>query len=150
MASDAERPGSLEQLAHAFCRSIPHNQVLGLRVAQAGEDTTSLVLPYSPELVGNPETGVLAGGPVTSLIDAACGGAVLMKVGRSVRIATLDLRIDYLRPARPGQDLVAHAHCYKLTRSVAFVRALAHQGDESDPVASAQGTFVVRAGGGAP
>jgi uncharacterized protein (TIGR00369 family) len=143
MASDAQAPGTLEQLAVLFCESIPHNRVLGLRVAEAADGVTALVLPYSPELVGNPETGVLAGGAVTSLIDSACGAAVLLKLGRLARVATLDLRIDYLRPALPGKDLVARAHCYKLTRSVAFVRAQAHQGDESDPVASAQGTFIL-------
>ena len=143
MADEAGTPGRHEQLAAAFCEGIPHNRVLGLRVGHAARGVAALVLPYSPELVGNPETGVLAGGAVTTLIDSACGLAVLLELGHLGRVATLDLRIDYLRPALPGQDLVARAHCYKMTRNVAFVRALAHQGDEADPVASAQGTFIL-------
>ena len=71
------------------------------------------------------------------------GLAVFVALGKPRRIATLDLRIDYLRPSTPRQTLVCSAHCYKLTRQVAFVRALAHHGDESDAVASAVGTFRV-------
>jgi uncharacterized protein (TIGR00369 family) len=86
---------------------------------------------------------VLHGGAVTTLIDATCGISVFMKMARMARIATLDLRIDYLHPATPGRDILARAECYKLTRAVAFVRALAHHGDPANPVASAQGTFII-------
>jgi acyl-coenzyme A thioesterase PaaI-like protein len=58
-------------------------------------------------------------------------------------IATLDLRIDYLRPADTGRDVIAHATCYKLTRNVAFTRAVAYHDDEADPIASAVGTFML-------
>jgi uncharacterized protein (TIGR00369 family) len=112
--------------------------VVDLGVAEA-----TMRLPYAEKLVGNPETGVLHGGAVTTLIDATCGISVFMKMARMARIATLDLRIDYLHPATPGKELLAHAECYKLTRAVAFVRALAHHGDPENPVASAQGTFII-------
>ncbi|NVJ25841.1 thioesterase, partial [Myxococcus sp. AM011] len=42
----------------------------------------------------------------------------------------------------PHVPLIAVAECYRSTRQVAFVRALVHQGDKSNPVASAQGTFM--------
>jgi len=86
---------------------------------------------------------VLHGGMITSLIDACCGMSVFLKSGFTRRVATLDLRIDYLRPANPPEDVLARAECYKLTRHVAFVRALAHHGDLADPIASASGTFVI-------
>jgi uncharacterized protein (TIGR00369 family) len=133
----------IDSLNALYDASIPHNRALGLRVVDVGEGAASVLLPYDAKLVGNPESGVLHGGAITTLIDVACGAAVMLKLTRFVRIATLDLRIDYLRPARPGQDVVAHADCYKLTRNVAFVRALASHGDASDPIASAQGTFIL-------
>ena len=130
----------MESINRFMSDSVPHNRELGLRVVELGEQGATVRLPYSENLVGNPETGVLHGGAVTTLIDATCGIAVFSKMAR---MATLDLRIDYLHPATPGQELLARAECYKLTRAVAFVRALAHHGDASNPVASAQGTFII-------
>ncbi len=101
-----------------------------------------LRLPYQDRLVGNPETGVLAGGVVTTLIDTACGLATITAPDEPSRIATLDLRIDYLRPATPGRDLYARAEVYKLTRNVAFLRAEAYEDDPRDLVATASGTFM--------
>jgi uncharacterized protein (TIGR00369 family) len=123
--------------------AVPLNAALGLRIEEIADEGPLMRLPYRLDLVGNPETGVLHGGMVTSLLDACCGMAVLVKTAGAARVATLDLRIDYLRPATPPQDVLARALCYKLTRHVAFVRALAHHGDPDDPIASAAGTFVI-------
>ncbi len=138
-----DRQQVLEWINRLMSGAVPHNQALGLSAVDVGEASITLRLPYAEHLVGNPETGVLHGGAVTTLIDAACGTAVFVKRGRPGRIATLDLRIDYLKPAPPREDLLAHAECYRLTRSVAFVRALAHHGDPERAVASAQGTFML-------
>lgn len=142
-ASAPERHQLVEHLNRFMETSVPHNQALGLSVVELGTADATLRLPYAAHLVGNPETGVLHGGAVTTLLDATCGIAVFVKLARMTRIATLDLRIDYLKPATPGQALLARAECYKLTRSVAFVRALAHHGDPEHAVASAQGTFML-------
>ncbi|MFB1480446.1 PaaI family thioesterase [Corallococcus sp. RDP092CA] len=131
-----------EKLSVLFTEAVPHNHALGLRLDAVGEATATVVMPYADVLVGNPEAGVVAGGAVTTLIDATSGTAVMAALGAFAAIVTLDLRIDYLRPARPGLPLTAQAECYKVTRLVAFVRALVHQGDPSMPVASSQGTFM--------
>lgn len=87
--------------------AVPHNALLGLEVVSAAPGTAVLRLPYREELIGNPETRVLHGGAVTALLDATCGMAVFLRLERFVRIATLDLRIDYLRPALPDAELRA-------------------------------------------
>lgn len=137
-----DKAGRMERCAVFYTDVVPHNHALGLRLVDIGPAEATVELPYADFLVGNPETGVLAGGAVTTLIDAACGSAVFLKLGRFAPLVTLDLRIDYLRPARPSIALTCVAECYRLTRQVAFVRALVHQGDKSNPVASAQGTFM--------
>ncbi|WIG94147.1 PaaI family thioesterase [Myxococcus sp. SDU36] len=136
------KAGRMERCAVFYTDVVPHNHALGLRLVDVGAAEATVELPYAENLVGNPETGVIAGGAVTTLIDATCGTAVFLKLGRFAPLVTLDLRIDYLRPARPGIVLTCVAECYRLTRQVAFVRGLVHQGDPGHPVASAQGTFM--------
>jgi len=121
----------------------PQTRELGVETLEVGEDWALLRVPYKPEMVGDPETGVIAGGVVTTLLDHACGQAVMARIGLPTTIATLDLRIDYMRPAEPNQPLYARAHCYKLGRSVAFVRATAYDRSADDPVATAQAAFML-------
>ena len=139
----SEEVARLARLNQTFHRVVPHNQALGMEIVEFTDGEARLRLPYSRELVGNPETGVLHGGAITSLMDACCGAAVFMKLPVPVPIATLDLRIDYLRPADPGRAVVAHATCFRITRNVAFVRAVAYHDDEADPVAAAAGAFML-------
>ena len=77
------------------------------------------------------------------MLDHVGGLAVWVALGRYEPIATLDLRVDYMRPARPRVDLLAEARCYRLTRTIAFVRAWAFEDDPDDPVAAAQATYVI-------
>ena len=86
---------------------------------------------------------------ITALLDHACGLATISMATDSktpFSTATLDLRIDYMRAATPRADIIAEAHCYKLTRSVAFVRAHAYDGDPADPIATAQAAFILKRG----
>jgi uncharacterized protein (TIGR00369 family) len=100
-------------------------------------------VPYRPEWVGDPDTGVLAGGLVTTLLDHVGGLAVWVAMDAFKPIATLDLRVDYMRAAQPGRDLLAQARCFRLTPTIAFVRGWAFEDDPSDPVAAAQAAYVV-------
>jgi uncharacterized protein (TIGR00369 family) len=119
-----------------------HGGFLGLRYQAHGDDWIEIALPWREDLVGVPETGVLASGPIITLLDNATSMSVWVKSGRFRPQATLDLRLDYVRAATPGATIVARAECYRLTRSAAFVRGLAHDGDIADPVAHAAGVFM--------
>jgi uncharacterized protein (TIGR00369 family) len=126
-----------------FAEHVPHNRALGLSIVDLGDDWAIYRLGWDEKLVGNPETGVIHGGAITTLLDATCGSAVFAALPAPVPCATLDLRIDYLRPAERGQDVLARATCFKVTRNVAFVRAIAYHDDEQNPIATATGTFMV-------
>lgn len=132
-----------EAMAQMVRQAIPHVKELGAELVHIERGRATMRLAYQERLVGNPETGVVHGGVITTLIDTVCGMSVFTRMAKIGAIATLDLRIDYLKPATPGKDLLAEAECYKVTRNVAFVRGIAHHGDPDDPVANCAGTFMV-------
>ena len=126
-----------------LARRVGHGKALGLEYRGSGPNWMELSLPWREELVGVPETGVLASGAIVSLIDTASGGSVWMKLGRFVPIVTLDLRLDYMRPALKGETVIACCECVKLTRQIAFIHGVAHGGDPERPIAHSAATFMV-------
>jgi uncharacterized protein (TIGR00369 family) len=119
-----------------------HNKLLAIQYCRHGEDWVELELPYSEKLVGDPATGILASGPIFSLMDIACSMAIWLTSECFRPMATVDMRVDYLRPARPGKSVTGHGECYRLTRNIAFVRGEAHDGDSAKPLAHVAGTFM--------
>lgn len=142
--NSADRTAARQRAAELFEHAIPHNRELGLHITDVGETTAEMTLPYDEKLVGDPETGVLAGGVVTTLMDSVCGLAVMAAMPEPGPIATLDLRIDYLRPATPGEELTGEAECFRLTQSVAFARGTAYHKASGKQVAAVQGTFIMK------
>jgi uncharacterized protein (TIGR00369 family) len=132
--------GRMELIEHT-----PHCRRLGMQVVRVGPREATVRLPYRDELVGDPVRGVVFGGVITTLLDHASGLAVFCSLPELKAIATLDLRIDYLRAAEPGCDLVGRAECYKLGAQVAFVRGTAWDRSPDDPFASMIATMMVGA-----
>lgn len=131
------------KMASQFIQALPHARALGMELEQLEGGTATISMPYSEKLIGDPATGVIHGGAVSALMDTCCGAAVMCHPNNLSHTATIDLRIEYLRPATPGQRIKTTATCYHVTRSVAFVRATASDEDETTPVATATGTFTV-------
>jgi uncharacterized protein (TIGR00369 family) len=126
-----------------MARRVGHGRALGVEYRDSGENWMELALPWREELVGVPETGVLASGAIVSLIDTASGGSVWMALGKFVPIVTLDLRLDYMRPAVRGETVIARCECVKLTRQIGFVRGVAHGGEPERPIAHSAATFML-------
>ena len=135
----------LTQMLPQLAGGAAHTHALGFAYEGLEGDRVRIRVPWRADLVGDPDTGVLAGGLVTTLLDHVGGLAVWVALKGFQPIATLDLRVDYMRAAAPGADLLAEARCYRLTRHIAFVRAWAFEDDPEDPVAAAQAAYILNA-----
>lgn len=134
------------QLARQFIEAIPHAQELGLILTDLGVGTAEFSMPYDTKLIGDPNTGVIHGGAVSALMDTCCGAAVMTHPEAPGGTATIDLRIEYMRSATPGQTITTKATCHHISRNVAFVRAVALDEDTERPVATATAAFSVEDG----
>jgi len=109
--------------------------------------------PFRDDLVGDPAEGGLAGGVIFALLDQTCGMAISFALraraeaeDRELRpggMATLDFRLDHIRPPRRGCGVTAEAECLKLAGDVAVVRGFAYEDDPADPIAAAQAAFMI-------
>jgi uncharacterized protein (TIGR00369 family) len=139
---DAEFDPSIDvEKVAAVMLSAPLAQALGFGRVAIEPGRVTFAAPWREDLVGDAERRIIAGGVVTALIDHACAATIAsIKRGGA---PTLDLRVDYMRAAAPGAGVVCEAHCYKLTRTIAFVRAVAWDAGKDDPVATALATFAI-------
>jgi uncharacterized protein (TIGR00369 family) len=134
---------SIQGMDLSMANLTPYLAGIGGEMLELSAARARARLPYAAHLVGDPETGVVHGGVVTGLLDHTSGMAVMGKLRSPMPIATLDLRIDYMKPARPGETIIAEATCLKITREIAFVRGVAFHGDPEDAIALCTGTFII-------
>ncbi|KZE34196.1 uncharacterized protein (TIGR00369 family) [Crenobacter luteus] len=130
-----------ETLAAVFAR-LPHCKTLGFEYVGLDGVKPTLKVEWRPDLVGNPATGVVHGGVITSLVDTTSAIAVSARLAELETIATLDLRIDYLKAATPGRAIFCTAECYRLAGQVGFTRAVCYHDDANDPIAHGVATFM--------
>lgn len=121
---------------------LKHCKILNIEVVDVSKGTLTLKLPYSENIIGNPETRVIHGGALTTLMDTACGFAAISAIESAAIAPTLDLRIDYMRAAEPDKAVFGHAEVYRITRNVLFARGIAYQDSVDKPVAHCTATFM--------
>ncbi len=120
----------------------PHAKKLKLALISSEDNSVTLKLPFSDEIIGDPINRIVHGGAISSLVDTACGAAVFLTQNNLRAFATLDLRIDHIRAANSGEDIYATAECYRLTHTIAFVRATVFTDNISNPIAASIATFM--------
>ena len=124
-----------------FIETLTQARTLGLRAIEAGEGTLLLELPYSEKIIGNPDTGAIHGGAITTLMDTTSGSVIICALDEFELCPTLDLRVDYMPPAEPGRPVYARAETYKITSNIIFTRCEAYQ-HEGNTIANCVGTFM--------
>jgi uncharacterized protein (TIGR00369 family) len=129
-------------IAMGMISKFGHGGHIGMEYVGHGEDWVELAFNWREDLVGDPETGVLASSPIISLMDNATAMAIWCKLAEFRPQVTMDLRVDYLRPSPKGERVYGRGVCYHLTQSVGFVRGIAHNGDIDHPLAHVSGTFI--------
>lgn len=144
MATDDQiSPATRDRIAQQFIEALPFARALGMRLDRLGNGEAEISMDWSEDFIGDPRSRVIHGGVISALMDTCSGAAVLSHATAPKSTATIDLRIDYMRGATPGQRIRAMAKCYHVTRSVAFVRTQAFDDDLDQPVATATGAFTL-------
>ncbi len=145
MSSPAVPPPDQLLALDRLLRLSPHNSFLGIKLESAKDNRLSVSLPLRDELLASTSEGGVHSGVVSSLLDTSCSLAVMLKLGKLIRVATLDMRIDYLRSAPAEGTLFSRATCYRLGDQIAFVRGVAYtvKDGKEDKVAEAASSFLV-------
>jgi len=121
-------------------------QVLGMRALSLTSARAEVMIPYGQDLIGDPETGVVHGGVISTMLDHVCGMMAFAVLGGKAAPATLDLRIDYYRPGTPGENLIAFAHPRMVTGPIAFIDGGVHNGEEDDLIARVRSAMMLPQG----
>lgn len=125
---------------------IPFNRFIGIRVLDLARGRCTLHIPYREELLGDSRRGAIHGGVLSMLADT-CGGFAVWSMGEiDDRIATIDLRVDYLKPAIET-DLVADAVVKLHGNRVGNAQIVIHpKGDPQTILAEGRGVYNIRRG----
>ncbi len=143
-SSDLE--ARLELMREHMCKKTdltPWGSTLGFAPYRIEKARVWARQPWHEKLVGDVTTGVIHGGVISTMLDNMCGMSCAAAMEEFRFVATLDLRIDYMRPAEKGEDVIGEAECYHLTRSVAFCRAWAYHDTHERMIATAQAAFAI-------
>ncbi len=145
MSAPTDSSERQQRFIQRFMGGVPHLAALGITYQAHGPDWAELAMPFAEQQLADPDYDIIASGAIFTLLDSAAGFSVFVRRGTLEPHATLDLRIDYLRAPRPRATIIGRGECYRLTRQIAFVRGLAHDGDPADPIANTAGTFMFSA-----
>lgn len=143
--SDKNFDKELFKFMQEIIPNLAHCKKLNIDVLEVSTKHLTLSLPYSEHIIGNPETKVIHGGALTTLLDTACGFAAIASLSHDgyAICPTLDLRIDYMRPATPEKTVIGRAETYRISSNIIFVRGMAyHESESDDPIAHCTATFM--------
>jgi len=136
-----DNPRIREQIQDHTFTGIPHTTKLGWKFVELERNRAVCRLPYQQSHVGNITNGAVHTGVLISILDGISGLAVMCALPAFEPFATLDLRVDCLKPSTANKELFAEAECYRLTKTIAFVRGCIYHESSDDPIACCVATF---------
>lgn len=134
---------SPDELHRFLVERIPFNAWCGIAIAEVADGRIVADLPFDARLVGDAAANALHEGPIITMLDTICGTVALTRMDVPRRTATLDLRVDFVRAPGAGLGVRCIAEIVAIGEHLLTTRALAHDGDPADPVATAIATFAV-------
>ncbi|MFV1957312.1 MAG: PaaI family thioesterase [bacterium] len=137
----------LNELKKFMTNKIPFNEFLQLEVEELKEGYARLKLPFRSEFVGDVRRPALHGGIISTLIDVCGGAAVWTHFTVEDGIATIDIRVDFLRPG-PDDDLVAESEVVRVGNRVAVVNTTVFTSKNKDTIiAEGRAAYNIRRAG---
>lgn len=131
-----------QQLIDNFPAVFPHNADFNMQLEHCADGLATLYVPFQEFFVADTENGLLHTSVMATAADSATGLAVISALPEMAAIATLDLHVDYLKPALRDKTLWVKAECYRMTDNVAFARGHIWQDDETNPIAHITASFM--------
>jgi len=119
MSASAALPG-LDVVAQYFGAQHPLFRAVGIRVLGTDGGAAAMAIPWSPRM--GDARGALHRGAMVTMLDSACGFAIFLALGRVAPVATIDLRVDYLREIPPATGIRCRVHCLQHTPAVAWIQ----------------------------
>lgn len=123
---------------------IPFHKMLGLQLILIEKGRVQVLIPYKPELVGDPRTDRIHGGVISTAMDAAGGAAGITTLSNEKdQISTIDIRVDYLFPGKP-EDIMVEGSIVKNGKNIIFTQMRAFHRDEKEVIAEGRAIYKVK------
>ena len=124
---------------------IPMIKFIGVKVLELDAGYVKLLFPYREEFIGDPRSKRLHGGYLATALDSA-GGAAAMTYMTSQEddVATIDMRIDYLRPGKAKEIIAIGEVISRRRRTIVTEMKIFHPHDEKKIIAIGRGVFSIK------
>ena len=145
--TDKQASLTMDELLILWRQRSGFHEEMNAKIIQADNNNVLLKMPFNSDFCADTDKELIHGGVLTALIDSALGLATMLAVPGLKTLATLDLRVEYLRPAKSRSDLMVFAECYRVSRHISFNRGRVwFDGDEKTQVAAGYATFALTRG----
>ena len=134
----------IDNFKHLLEQYIPFHKLIGIKLVEVRKGYASILIPYKPELVGDPRVKRIHGGVISTAMDAAGGAAGMTTLSKPEdQIATIDIRVDYLHPGKP-EDIICEGQIVRDGSAVIFTKMTAHHRESNELIAEARAIYRVK------